>query len=73
MQILAGVAWGHLIVKLILQPVYVWLTCRNVGVPLIDWVRSVALGAAIYLPLGLWRVPQMRDEARAVLARRRGA
>ncbi len=106
---ITGVAWGYLIVALILHPVYVWLTGRGVGVSPIDWARCLTgtfqaagvmlladlvarrllihagvpagvrlvaltlLGIAVYLPLGLWRVPQVKNELRTLLEHRREA
>jgi O-antigen/teichoic acid export membrane protein len=104
---LRGVAWGYLIVSLILQPVYMWLTGRTVGVSPIRWLRSIAgtlqagaamlvvalvaqhllvaadvatglrlavviaLGAVVYLPIGAWRVPEIKLEVAELRARRR--
>jgi PST family polysaccharide transporter len=103
---ITGVAWGYLIVSVVLQPVSVWLTARAVGVSVWAWVRAVAgaveagammlaivlvarwllvragvpagvrlaalvvLGAVVYVPAVLWRVPDIVAEVRSVLARR---
>jgi O-antigen/teichoic acid export membrane protein len=39
---LEGVAWAYLIVTAVLQPVNVWITAREVGMTLRDWMRGVS-------------------------------
>jgi O-antigen/teichoic acid export membrane protein len=50
---LEGVAWAYLIVTVTMQPIYLWLTTRAVGLTPRDWLRSIAgvlqAGAAMLL------------------------
>ena len=39
---LEGVAWAYLIVTVAMQPIYLWLTTRAVGITAWDWLRSIA-------------------------------
>jgi O-antigen/teichoic acid export membrane protein len=39
---LEGVAWAYLIVTVTMQPIYLWLTTRAVGLTPRDWLRSIA-------------------------------
>src|SRR5205085_2325428 len=38
---IVGVATAYLIASVVLQPAFLWVTTRAVGVPLVDWLRSV--------------------------------
>ncbi len=39
---LEGVATAYLLVTLVLQPTFLWLTTRSVGISPLDWLRSLA-------------------------------
>lgn len=104
-----GVAAAYLIVSVVMQPLFVWLTARIVGVSPLDWLRSIAgpveasvamlivigiaravlvhagvpaglrlvtiifAGVVFYLPAAAWRAPQVVEEIRNTLERRRAA
>jgi O-antigen/teichoic acid export membrane protein len=40
---ITGASFGYLIASLVLQPVYVWLVARVVGITLVAWLRSVVV------------------------------
>lgn len=40
-----GVATAYLLASIVLEPAYLWLTTRAVGVPVRDWLRSIAAAA----------------------------
>jgi O-antigen/teichoic acid export membrane protein len=37
-----GVATAYLLASVVLEPIYLWLTARAAGVPVRDWLRSIA-------------------------------
>jgi O-antigen/teichoic acid export membrane protein len=52
---LEGVATAYLLATLVLQPTFLWLTTRTVGISPLDWLRSIAgvLQAGLGMLLGV--------------------
>jgi PST family polysaccharide transporter len=52
---LEGVATAYLLATLVLQPTFLWLTTRSVGISPLDWLRSLAgiLQAGLGMLLGV--------------------
>jgi O-antigen/teichoic acid export membrane protein len=104
-----GVATAYVLVSLVLEPAYLILTTRAVGITPWRWLASVRgvleaggvmfallllarqlllrtdipvggrlaleilVGAAVYIPVVLWRAPEVKSELSAALAARRAA
>jgi O-antigen/teichoic acid export membrane protein len=104
-----GVATAYVLVSLVLEPAYLVLTTRAVGITPWRWLGSIAgvleaggvmfaflllvrelllrteipvglrlaleivAGAAVYLPVVLWREPEVKREVQTALAARRAA
>jgi PST family polysaccharide transporter len=104
-----GVATAYVLVSLVLEPAYLILTTRAVGITPWRWLGSIRgvleaggvmfallllarqlllrtdipvgarlaleilVGAAVYIPVVLWRAPEVKSELSAALAARRAA
>lgn len=102
-----GVATAYLIVTVVMQPVFLRLTARAVGIRIREWLGAIAgiaqaglvmlaavfvsrelllttdlavgirlaiviaIGALVYVPLVVWRAPQVREELRTLRQRLR--